>query len=66
MHPKEFNDLFSKSLIERLTKGSNKKVIPLSDINIDMIKLNSNGNASEFLDIIYSSNPLPKPFYEHN
>ena len=59
MHPKEFNDLFLKSLTERLTKENNKEVVLLGDFNIDLIKLNSNANASEFIDIIYSSNLLP-------
>ena len=59
MHPKEFNDLFLKSLTKRLTKENKKEVILLGDFNIDLIKSNSNANASEFLDVIYSSNLLP-------
>ena len=59
MHPKEFNDLLLKSLTERLTKENNKEVILLGDFNIDLINSNSNDNASEFLDVIYSSNLLP-------
>ena len=59
MHSKEFNDLFLKSLTERLTKENNKEVILLGDFNIDLINSNSNDNASEFLDVIYSSNLLP-------
>ena len=59
MHLKEFNDLFLKSLTERLTKENNKEVILMGDFNIDLIKSNSNANASEFLDVIYSSNLLP-------
>ena len=59
MHPKEFNDLFLKSLTERFTKKNNKEVILLGDFNIDLIKSNSNANALEFLDVIYSSNLLP-------
>ena len=31
----------------------------MGDFNIDLIKSNSNANASEFLDVIYSSNLLP-------
>ena len=59
MHPKEFIDLFLKSLTERLTKENNKEVILLGDFNTDLIKSNSNANASEFLDLIYCSNLLP-------
>ena len=59
MHPKEFIDVFLKSLTERLTKENNKEVILLGDFNIDLIKSNSNANASDFLDVIYSSNLLP-------
>ena len=59
MHPKEFSDLFLKYLTERVTKENNKEVILIGDFNIDLIKSNSNTNASEFLDIIYSSNILP-------
>ena len=59
MHPKEFNDLFLKSLTKRLSKENKKEVILLGDFNIDLIKSNSNANTSEFLDVIYSSNLLP-------
>ena len=59
MHLKEFNNLFLKSLTERLTKENNKEVILLGDFNTDLIKSNSNANASEFLDLIYCSNLLP-------
>ena len=59
MHPRECNDLFLKSLTERLTKEYNKEVILLGDFNTDLIKLNSKANASEFLDIICCSNLLP-------
>ena len=60
MHSKEFNDLFLKSLTERLTKENTKKyIILLADFNIDLIKSNSNANASESLDVIYSGNLLP-------
>ena len=59
MHPKEFNHLTERLLTERLTKENNKEVILMGDFNIDLIKSNSNANASEFLDVIYSSNLLP-------
>ena len=59
MHPKEFSDLFLKYLTERVTKENNKEVILIGDFNIDLIKSNSNTNASEIRDIIYSSNILP-------
>ena len=59
MHLKEFNDLFLKSLTKRLTKENKKEVILLGDFIIDLIKSNSNADASEFLDVIYSSNLLP-------
>ena len=59
MHPKEFNDLFLKSLTQRLTKENNKEVTLLGDFNIDLFKSNSNANLSEFIDVIYSSNLLP-------
>ena len=59
IYPKEFNDLFLKSLRERLTKENNKEVILLGDFNIDLIKSNLNANASEFFGVIYTSNLLP-------
>ena len=59
MHPKEFNGLFLKSLNKRLTKENKKEVILLGDFNIDLIKSNSYANASQFLDVIYSSNLVP-------
>ena len=55
IHPKEFNNLFLKSLTNKLNKESNKEIILLGDFNIDLIKTNS----SEFLDIIYSSYLIP-------
>ena len=55
----QFKGLFLKSLTERLTKKINKEVLLLGDFNIDPIKSNSIVNASEFLDVIYSSNLLP-------
>ena len=59
LHSKEFNDLFLKSQTKKLTKENKKEVILLGHFNIDLIKSNSNANASEFLDVIYSSNLLP-------
>ena len=59
MHLEEFNDLFLEYPTETLTKENNKEVILLRDFNIDLIKSNSNADASEFLDVIYSSNLLP-------
>ena len=59
MHPKKSNDLLLKSLTERLTEENKKEAILLGVFNIDLIKSNSNATASEFLDVIYSSNLLP-------
>ena len=58
MRPKEFNDLYFKSITEKITKENDKEVILLDDFNIDLIKSNSSANASEFLDVIYSNNVL--------
>ena len=59
MHPKEFNSLFLKFLLNKLSKESNKEIILLGDFIIDLIKTNLNNNASEFPDIIYSSYIIP-------
>ena len=59
MHPKKFNNLFWKSLTNKLSKESNKDIILLCDFNIDLIKTNTDNNASEFLEIIYSSYLIP-------
>ena len=59
MNPQEFNSLSLKSLTNKLSKESNKEIILLGDFNIDFIKTNTNNNASEFLDIIYSSYLIP-------
>ena len=59
MHPKGFNNLFLKSLTNKLSKENNKEIILLGDFNIDLIKTNTNTSASEFLDIIYSSYLIP-------
>ena len=58
MNPQEFNSLSLKSLTNKLSKESNKEIL-LGDFNIDFIKTNTNNNASEFLDIIYSSYLIP-------
>ena len=60
MHPQEFNSLFLKSLTNKLSKKSNKEIILLGDFNIDLIKINTYNNSSEFLDIIYSSYLIPR------
>ena len=54
----EFNDEYLKPLPVKLI-SENKKVILLGDFNIDLLKCNSNKNASDFVDIIYSTNLLP-------
>ena len=59
MHPKELNDVSLKSLTERLTKENNKEVMILGDFYIDLINSNSNANAREFLDVIYSTHYSP-------
>ena len=59
MNPQEFNSLSLKSLTNKLSKESNKEIILLGDFNIDFIKTNTNNNASEFLDLIYSSYLIP-------
>ena len=59
MNPQEFNSLSLKSLTNKLSKESNKEIMLLGDFNIDFIKTNTNNNASEFLDIIYSSYLIP-------
>ena len=59
MHPQEFQNLFLKSLTNKLNKESYKEIILLGDYNIDLIKTNSNNNAFEFLDVIYSSHLIP-------
>ena len=46
MHSKQFNNLFLKSLTNKLSKESDKEIILLGDFNIDLIKTNSNNNAS--------------------
>ena len=59
MQQSEFNDEYLKLLSEKLI-SENKEVILLGDFNIDLLKCDSNKNVSDFLDIIYSTNLLPK------
>ena len=59
MQQSEFNDEYLKPLSEKLI-SENKEVILLGDFNIDLLKCDSNKNVSDFLDIIYSNNLLPK------
>ena len=65
MHPKELNDVSLKSLTERLTKENNKEVMILGDFYIDLINSNSNANAREFLDVIYSTHYSPPSHFTH-
>ena len=59
MQQSEFIDEYLKPLSENLISG-NKEVILLGDFNIDLLKCDSNKNISDFIDIIYSTNILPK------
>ena len=59
MYPKKFNNLFLKFLKDKLSKESNKVIILLGDLKIELIKTNSNNNVSAFLEIIYSSYLIP-------
>ena len=57
MHLKEFLWSLVK-IFPKKTYQYKKEVILLGDFNIDLIKSNSNANASEVLGVIYSSNLL--------
>ena len=59
MQHSEFNEEYLKHLSEKLI-DENKKVVLLGDFNIDLLKCDSNKNFSDFLDIIYTTNPLSK------
>ena len=52
MHLKEFNNLVLKYLTDKLNKGNNKEIILLGDFSIDLIKTNSNKNASTGLTLV--------------
>ena len=58
MQQSEFADEFLKPFSEKLISES-KEVILLGDLNIDLLKCDSNKNVSDFFDIIYSTNLLP-------
>ena len=58
MQQSEFNDEHLKPLSEKLI-CENKEVMLLGDFNIDLLKCDSNKNVSDFLNIVYSTNPLP-------
>ena len=59
MHLTEFNNLFLKSLTDKLNKKNNKEIMLLGDFNIDLIKTNSNNNTSQFFNIIQLSYLIP-------
>ena len=52
MHLKEFNNLVLKYLTDKLNKGNNKEIILLGNFSIDLIKTNSNKNASTGLTLV--------------
>ena len=66
MHPKEFNNLFLKSLTDNLNKENIKEIILLGEFNIDLIKTNSNkNNDKRFNNRVYSSFFIMFTFLKH-
>ena len=58
MHSSEFNSIYLNDLLEKLSHET-KKVILMSDFNIDLLKYDTHGDSSDFLDAMYASFPLP-------
>ena len=58
MHSSEFNSIYLNDLLEKLSH-ENKKVILMSDFNIDLLKYDTHGDSSDFLDAMYASFPFP-------
>ena len=51
MHSSEFNSIYLNDLLEKLSH-ENKKIILMGDFNIDLLKYDTHGDSSDFLDAI--------------
>ena len=58
MHSSEFNSIYINDLLEKLSH-ENKKNILMGDFNIDLLKYDTHGNSSDFLDVMYANFLLP-------
>ena len=58
MEPKDFNDTFLQNPIEKLS-FENKNMILMWDVNIDILKYDTNKDSEEFLVKMYTNFLLP-------
>ena len=56
MHSSEFNSVYLNDLLKKLSHENNK-IILMGDFNIDLLKYDTQGDSSDFLDAI---NPAGK------
>ena len=54
MDSSEFNSIYLNDLLEKLSH-ENKKGILMGDFNIDLLKYDTHGDSSGFLDTMYAS-----------
>ena len=59
MEPSDFNENYLKPLLFKLGKESNKPIYLNGDFNLDLIKVSSHQETSEFLNIMTSNFLLP-------
>ena len=58
MQSSEFNSIYLNDLLEKLSH-ENKKIILMGDFDIDLLKYDTHGDSSDFLDAMYASFLLP-------
>ena len=58
MNSSEFNSIYLNDLLEKLSH-ENKKIILMGDLNIDLLKYDTHGDSSDFLDAMYANFFLP-------
>ena len=58
MHSSEFNSICLNDLLEKFSH-ENIKIILMGDLNIDLLKYDTHGDSSDFLDAMYASFLLP-------
>ena len=58
MELSEFNNHYLSNLLDNLS-DENKTVVLLGDLNADLLKYDKDCNVSDFLDKMYSNQPLP-------
>ena len=58
MNPTEFIDIYLSELLQKLSR-EDKTIMLMGDLNIDLLKYDTNKDSTMFLDIMYTNFLLP-------